>query len=206
MSKPIPAQTKGRSKGPAKGLAFGRPAAARDATITAVAASSAPAISDSLIEVEEDTIASSSASAATELERAQAHAQKTMDLSMTNTRPFSLEGYEMPAKVLQIVDGDTIVLGFWLFRNRWRARCRCARFNCAELHSTSAEERNAACRARDFVSQLILNQIVAVRFESDDKYGRPIVNVTLPDGRDLCQVMISGGYAAAYNGRGEKKY
>ena len=132
--------------------------------------------------------------------------QKIRDITLDNSRPFSLEDREMPAKVLQIIDGDTVVLGIYLFRNRWSVRCRCARFNCAEMHSSSIEERTSAVRSRDYISQLMLNQVITAHFGANDKYGRALVDITLPDGRDLCQVMISGGYAAAYSGRGEKKY
>lgn len=129
--------------------------------------------------------------------------QKIRDITLDNSRPFSLEGRDLPAKVLQVIDGNTVILGIYLFRNRWSVRCRCARFNCAEMHGSSPEERASAARSRDYLSQLVLNQIITARFCANDKYGRAVVDITLPDGRDLCQIMISAGYAAV--GRGEKK-
>lgn len=128
------------------------------------------------------------------------------DITLENSRVFSLEGREMPAKVLRVVDGDTIILGIYLFRNRWNVKCRCAGYNCAEIHASSAEERSIASRARERVTQLLLDKVVQAQFGANDKYGRPLVSIILPDGHDLCSTMISGGYAADYSGKGEKKY
>lgn len=128
------------------------------------------------------------------------------DITLENSREFSLDGREMPAKVLRVVDGDTVVLGIYLFRNRWNVKCRCAGYNCAEIHALSAEERSIASSARERATQLLLDNIVQVQFGANDKYGRPLVSIILPNGHDLRSTMISGGYAAEYSGRGKKNY
>ncbi len=129
-----------------------------------------------------------------------AHAEEqTSAITLENSEPFALTGKVMPAKVLRAVDGDTLILGVYIFRKKWNVRCRCARFNCAELRAADQVSREAALRAQRFVEQLIVGKVVEATFGRNDKYGRALVDIVLPDGRDLCQIMISGGYAAAYD-------
>lgn len=132
--------------------------------------------------------------------------ERVASLNDDNTEPYDLRNRTVYAKVLRVIDGDTLVLGFILFRTRWRARCRCAHFNCAERHSASDAECAAAECARGFVARLLMGQVVIAQFGANDKYGRPLVDIGLLDGRKLAQIMIDGGYAAKYEGRGDKKW
>lgn len=126
---------------------------------------------------------------------------EAMSVTLENSDPFDLDGRVLLAKVLHVIDGDTLILGFILFRKKWQVRCRCTGFNCAEMRSDNAQDRAAALRARDYVVSVIGDKVITATFGHNDKYGRALVNITLPDGKDLCKSMISGGFAAAYDGR-----
>lgn len=67
-----------------------------------------------------------------------------------------------------------------------------------EAHITKAKE------ARDFLSNMILNKLVKVKFLQNDKYGRPLVKlyVNTIEEKEIClnDLMVSKGYAKEYNG------
>lgn len=117
------------------------------------------------------------------------------NITLQNSRPFTLEGREMPVKILQVIDGNTIVVGFILFRARWNLTCRCAGFTCADIHSRDANDRAHAQCARDFLSQLLTDKVVIASFGALDKYRRQLISIVLPDKRDLARLMISEGHA-----------
>lgn len=131
---------------------------------------------------------------------------KTAEITRETTVPFDLAGREIYAKVLRVVDGDTVELGFILFRRKWRVRCRCRHINCAEMTSKCSEELAAAMRAKEFAERLLTNKVVIAKFDHNDKYGRALVEITMDDGRAFDVAMIDGGYATRYEGRGKKKW
>jgi endonuclease YncB( thermonuclease family) len=81
-------------------------------------------------------------------------------------------------------------------------------YNSAELRTTSADERQHAIAARDFLADMILNRGITVDMHGADKYGRVLARVYTKDNIpiDVCEYMIANGHGAAYTGRGEKRY
>jgi endonuclease YncB( thermonuclease family) len=122
-------------------------------------------------------------------------------LTLENVRPFDVSGISTLVKVLRVVDGDTLIVGAILFGERWAIRCRCAGFNCAELKGATAEERADAQAAKAYVERVMLGQVVPATFRKNDKYGRALAVFGMPDGRDMCAVMIAEGLAMPYVGR-----
>lgn len=58
-----------------------------------------------------------------------------------------------------------------------------------------------AIEAKEFLSELILNKVITVEFLTNDKYGRPLVNLFLNDNiQSINNLMIQKGYAKAYDG------
>jgi endonuclease YncB( thermonuclease family) len=61
-----------------------------------------------------------------------------------------------------------------------------------------------AKEARDFLSNMILNKLVKVKFLQNDKYGRPLVRLYANnvEGKEIClnDLMISKGFAKKYDG------
>jgi micrococcal nuclease len=97
-------------------------------------------------------------------------------------------GADFPAKVVRIVDGDTIEI----FHNGQPKRIR--------LAGVDAPERRQAfgSRARQFVGQQVFGKTVTVRSDSIDGYGRILGEVILADGRSLTRELVANGLAWHY--------
>lgn len=95
-------------------------------------------------------------------------------------------------------DGDTLTcrvdLGFHI---TIRVSCRLAGINARELGTPGGRE------ARDHLRSLCPpGTPVTLASLGLDKYGRALAHLTLPDGGDLADRMITHGYAAAWDGTG----
>ncbi len=99
--------------------------------------------------------------------------------------------WTVPARVVRVVDGDTVVLDLDLGWKVWRMseRCRLAGINAPEL--STAEGMRAAGWLR-----LILPPGQRVTFASSslDKYGRPLGDVILYGG-SIIDSILALGYA-----------
>ena len=125
------------------------------------------------------------------------------DLTLENTHSLDFKGLRVRAKVLRVIDGDTVVVGAYLLGLPLQVVCRCAGFNCAELRGKTEQERAAAIAAREFASDLLLGKIVVVNFRKYDKYcGRYLADIELEDGKKIYEIMVACGHAKLYNGKG----
>jgi len=108
----------------------------------------------------------------------------------------------VPAKVIKVVDGDTI---------RVRARpwptweinilVRINGIDTPELRGKCPEEKVMARQAKERVKQLIGKDDVTILNPKKGKYaGRIIANVILANGQNLAIVMIREGHARPYLG------
>lgn len=104
--------------------------------------------------------------------------------------------------VWSVIDGDTIdvlvdldVFDEWLMR-----RFRLLGCNARELRQPGGRE------ARDNLQVLLPRGAeVAITSVKLDKFGgRYDAIVTLPDGRDLVDVLVAGGWAVRWDGRGQR--
>ena len=72
--------------------------------------------------------------------------------------------YEYHAKVVRVIDGDTldldVSLGFYVTQ---KVRVRLAGVNTPEMHDTDATKRAAAQAAKSFVEGLVLNKDVELK-------------------------------------------
>jgi micrococcal nuclease len=86
--------------------------------------------------------------------------------------------YEYHAKVVKVVDGDTIDVDVDLgFKITTHQRLRLANIDTPELRSSNIEEREAAKRAKERVEELILGEMVLICTSKTGKYGRYIADV-----------------------------
>jgi micrococcal nuclease len=101
-----------------------------------------------------------------------------------------------PATVLRIVDADTLRLAIDAgFKITYTADIRVGHCNAPELRTPEGQA------ARDFVLTLLtIGDAVTFASRRLDKYGRPLGDVTLADGRDLGKLLIDNGHAVAYEG------
>jgi len=121
---------------------------------------------------------------------------------MTNAKTpiFDFDGMTVKAKCVKCYDGDTVHLCFSYRKGPpMRHRCRLLGIDTPEMNSKDLLEKQAAVRARDELSSLILDKLVKVDLGKMDKYGRPLV--TIYRGRkNVNQHLVDRKLAVRYDG------
>jgi micrococcal nuclease len=106
--------------------------------------------------------------------------------------------YVYSAKVINVVDGDTIDaevdLGFYVYQ---RMRLRLAFIDTPEMNDKDPEKRAKAREAKDYVSDLLLGANVVLRTHKKDKYGRFLAEVFVSD-KSINEHLIEKGLAVRY--------
>lgn len=87
--------------------------------------------------------------------------------------------YTYNAKVIRVIDGDTVELDIDLgFTIHWKSSCRLYGVNTPELKSSDKDERLKALEAKNFlIQELPVGSDVTINSKKLDKYGRPLVEV-----------------------------
>jgi len=109
--------------------------------------------------------------------------------------------YQYWAKVIRVVDGDTVDLEISLgFEVHIFKRCRLFGINSPEFYSAkrNSPERIAGKAAKDWLSKIIVkNTWIEIKIFSDsphDKYGRWIV-VIYQKGTSINELIVTAGHA-----------
>lgn len=110
--------------------------------------------------------------------------------------------WTVPADVVRVIDGDTLVCNLDLGWGLWRfqVHVRLARCNAPELKAPGGQE------AKAYVKRLLADSIahsqalpsVTIISHSVDKYGRTLADVIVPDGAlgfNLNDLLLTSGYA-----------
>jgi endonuclease YncB( thermonuclease family) len=107
----------------------------------------------------------------------------TVAILLLLAAPVSAEDFS--GRVVGITDGDTISV------------LHDGRAEKVRLHGIDAPEKGQpfANRAKQFVSALAFGKDVKVEAHGQDRYGRTIGDVFLPDGRNLNQEIVKAGFA-----------
>ena len=139
--------------------------------------------------------------------------------SMENTPTFDLPRKSMKCKVIKVYDGDTIWVSIILHGKTVKFNCRMLGYDSPEMKPLLKIENREdvitkAKQAKQFLSDLILNKIVDVKFSGFDKYGRALttIYITDPDSThifcankmDVNTLMIRKGHGYSYMG-GKKR-
>ncbi len=110
----------------------------------------------------------------------------------TQSPQKSLEPVEPPnvvpavvGKVIAVKDGDTIVV----LNDRKEITVRLEGIDCPESGQAFGN------KAKQATSELCFGKMVRLSITGEDRYGRTLAGVTLPDGRVLNQELVSSGYA-----------
>jgi len=108
--------------------------------------------------------------------------------------------YKYIAKVIKVVDGDTVDmevdLGFGVKRlDRFRI-LELDTFETRMVRGTTLEDRNKGLEAKRFARKLLLDQYVVIETHKDKKgkYGRYLCSILLPTGLDYATLMKEEGY------------
>lgn len=141
--------------------------------------------------------------------------------TMDNTPTFELPRKTMKCKVIKVYDGDTIWVSIILHGRVFKFNCRMLGYDSPEMKpSLKLKNREniiiKAKAAKDYLSSLILNNIVDVKFSGFDKYGRALTTIfiTDPDSRHIIcankmevnTAMIRKGHGYSYMGGKKKEF
>lgn len=148
---------------------------------------------------------SSSRPATEKLSRKQ---RRLLEAAGPETSLFSLGGRCVEGKVLDVHDGDTMMIAMVINGQLSKYSCRLVGIDAPELRplkSTPGREKiiESAEQSRDYLRSLLSDdQMVTVKIsEEKEKYGRLLVVVySRTQEIDLNTMMINGGYAQPYSG------
>ena len=126
--------------------------------------------------------------------------------TLNNSIPFSMQGKIVRAKVVSVYDGDTITLVFKFGNVFCHHACRLEGLDCAEIKTKNQEEKKVGLEAKEYLTNLLVNQLVTVTFsDKNDKFGRLLGKIEF-NGMNISDHMIEKGFGYAYNGEKKKKF
>jgi micrococcal nuclease len=112
--------------------------------------------------------------------------------------------YEYRAKILSVVDGDTVDvdldLGFKTILHKERVRI--AGIDTPESRTTDKVEKKFGLASKERLKELLGKEAIVktMKPDSKEKFGRILGDFILADGRMVSQVMIEEGHAVPYTG------
>lgn len=143
-----------------------------------------------------------------DIDKIQQERNLLMQCNMKNTPRFNFDGKVCLAKCISVYDGDTATFVFQPFSESefFKISCRFYGINCAEIRTKDEEEKKKGLIVKQKISDMILNQIVELRFHNFDKYGRPMVDIYILDQNKthLNRYMLDHDMAKPYDGKGAK--
>lgn len=133
------------------------------------------------------------------------------------TPKFSLCGVNESVRVVDVYDGDSLMIVMPCFGEYVRFPLRIDGIDTCELNSTACKTKQLALDAKAMVFKLITGQtltagikirdyldqnytLVTIGCKDFDKYGRLLAHVTTRNGDDLAAKLIECKLATAYHG------
>jgi endonuclease YncB( thermonuclease family) len=116
---------------------------------------------------------------------------------------FTLAGLVVRAKIVKVVDGDSVHAAFRVGgseRSIHRYACRIDGIDCPEMRSKVDAVRELAVAAKELVNEMASDRVVTLSVHGADKYGRLLTSVCLDGGEDLAQSLLDAGLAKPYGG------
>ena len=109
--------------------------------------------------------------------------------------------YHYNAKVLEVLDGDTIKLLIDLgFKIQYEITVRLNGINCAEKNTELGR------KTKEFVQNLLpVDLSIEVVTYKPEKYGRMLADVILADKQTLNKILVDKNLAAPYDGKDKKE-
>ena len=132
--------------------------------------------------------------------------RRLKNLDQSTIDVFSFDGLERHSRIVKVYDGDTVTILFRYNKQYYKTSCRIIGIDTPELRTKNLKEKKAGYEAKQFLEGLILEKILLVKFGKDGKYGRPLVEIFLPNGQSISNIMISSKYAKPYFGGKKTKW
>lgn len=148
--------------------------------------------------------------------------QKAFAQYKYDTPELTCAGLNTYARVVDVIDGDTIVCIIPMFEKFFRFHTRLSGIDTCEMKSKDFDTRNKALKARNFVLETITNVIFDLECEKKiirnfldeniicvwlnclefDKYGRLLAKVykDIEDLNDLSTLLVDNKLAYRYDG------
>lgn len=123
-----------------------------------------------------------------------------------STPLFTLKGLATRAKIVKVYDGDTVHAVLEVFGKCHRFVCRIAHVDAPELRTKDENEKKRGYEVKSKVSELLLDKIFDIHCCEFDKYGRLLIELTLPSGEKLHNWLIANEYAKSYEGGTKEKW
>ena len=140
------------------------------------------------------------------------------------TPTFSLDGINTYAKVVSVIDGDTVVLIIPVLNTYFKFNCRLSNIDTCEIHSSNEKVKEFGIKAKyrlieliskkklnleDDVSKKDIQQIfhtdcflVYVKCYDFDKYGRLLLDLYLEkDEKSVSDILLEEKLAYFYTGK-----
>jgi endonuclease YncB( thermonuclease family) len=123
------------------------------------------------------------------------------------TKFYTLNKINVWAKIVHVYDGDTVHAVFSLPNSStiYKYKLRLAHIDTPELKSKNINEIKKAKEAKKVVEDMILDKIVYLELEGEDKYGRILANIYI-NNINLNQHLIDNKYAYKYEGGKKIKF
>jgi micrococcal nuclease len=120
------------------------------------------------------------------------------DATFQNTPPFVPPITD--GKVVKTYDGDTITVAAQLLGGPiYRFSVRIKGIDCPEMKSKDQNEKEVALKAKAFVQDLLLNQMVRLENVETEKYGRLLADV-IYQGASVGDLLVGEHLAVRYDG------
>ena len=104
--------------------------------------------------------------------------------------------YEYTARLIKVVDGDTVDLSIDLgFKVSIQERFRLSRINAPEIKGETKERGDMATK---YLQSTLDGQMLRVKTQKDrkEKYGRYLADIYMPDGSCVNDMIVHAGLAA----------
>lgn len=109
--------------------------------------------------------------------------------------------YHYKAKLVRVIDGDTIDVDIDLGFDVWlkKQRVRLAGIDSPECRTRNKAEKVLGLAAKERLTELCSEEM---QLESlgTGKYGRVLGIPRTPDGKSMCDILIEEGHAVEYTG------
>jgi len=132
--------------------------------------------------------------------------RRLLKLEPSDIPKFSFENIEKNARIYKVYDGDTCTVLFRWKKQNINISCRIFGIDTPELRTKNLKEKKAGYEAKEFLEGIILEKVLRVKFGKNGKYGRPLVEIFLPNGQSISDIMISNGHAKPYFGGKKEKF